>query len=102
MAWKTYPLSVLQQGCLVSCPVDRYFLRSFPKLTFVLSGAADRETTRPEDKAYSLLGIFGVNMPILYGEGERNAFFRLQVMIYQTFSDHSIFAWRAAVLPCTT
>jgi hypothetical protein len=28
--------------------------------------------------AYCLLGIFGVNMPLLYGEGER-AFLRLQV-----------------------
>jgi len=34
-------------------------------------------------------------MPILYGEGEQNAFFRLQVMIFQTVSDHSIFAWKA-------
>jgi hypothetical protein len=60
-----------------------------------LVGAANRETTRPEDLAYSLLGLFGVNMPILYGEGERNAFFRLQVMIFQSFSDHSILAWKA-------
>ncbi|PMD64809.1 HET-domain-containing protein [Hyaloscypha bicolor E] len=67
-----------------------------------ISWAADRETTRPEDRAYSLLGIFGVNMPILYGEGEQNAFFRLQVMIFQTFSDHSIFAWKALFLPWDT
>ncbi|PMD66736.1 HET-domain-containing protein [Hyaloscypha bicolor E] len=64
-----------------------------------MSWAANRETTRPEDLAYSLLGLFGVNMPILYGEGERNAFFRLQVMIFQSFSDHSIFAWKALSLP---
>jgi hypothetical protein len=38
-------------------------------------------------------------MPILYGEGEQNAFFRLQVMIFQSFSDHSIFAWKALSLP---
>jgi hypothetical protein len=63
-----------------------------------LAGAANRETTRPEDLAYSLLGLFGVNMPILYSEGEQNAFFRLQVMIFQSFSDHSIFAWRALSL----
>jgi hypothetical protein len=43
-----------------------------------MSWASDRETTRPEDLAYCLLGIFGVNMPLLYGEGER-AFLRLQV-----------------------
>ena len=43
-----------------------------------MSWASRRDTTRTEDVAYSLLGIFGVNMPLLYGEGER-AFLRLQV-----------------------
>jgi hypothetical protein len=43
-----------------------------------MSWASERETTRVEDRAYSLLGILGVNMPLLYGEGER-AFIRLQV-----------------------
>ncbi|PMD15037.1 hypothetical protein NA56DRAFT_355959 [Hyaloscypha hepaticicola] len=42
-----------------------------------MSWASRRETTRLEDAAYCLLGIFGVNMPLLYGEG-KNAFFRLQ------------------------
>jgi hypothetical protein len=41
-------------------------------------------------------------MPILYGEGEQHAFFRLQVMIFQTFSDYSIFAWKALYLPWDT
>ncbi|KAI1265851.1 HET-domain-containing protein [Xylariaceae sp. FL1019] len=41
-----------------------------------MSWAADRETTRTEDIAYSLLGIFDVNMPLLYGEG-RKAYTRL-------------------------
>jgi len=35
----------------------------------------------------------------MYGEGEQNAFFRLQVAIFQTVSDHSIFAWEATRLP---
>jgi hypothetical protein len=43
-----------------------------------MSWISDRETTRSEDMAYCLLGIFGVNMPLLYGEGEK-AFLRLQV-----------------------
>jgi hypothetical protein len=38
-----------------------------------MSWAANRETTRTEDIAYCLMGLFGVNMPLLYGEG-RNAF----------------------------
>ena len=43
-----------------------------------MSWASERETTRKEDLAYCLLGIFGVNMPLLYGEGSK-AFLRLQV-----------------------
>ena len=42
-----------------------------------LSWATGRQTTRKEDKAYSLLGMFGIYMPLIYGEGEENAFRRL-------------------------
>ncbi|ORY15390.1 NACHT domain-domain-containing protein [Clohesyomyces aquaticus] len=42
-----------------------------------LSWAQSRQTTRKEDKAYSLLGIFGIYMPLIYGEGEEHAFKRL-------------------------
>ena len=51
--------------------------------------------TRMEDRAYSLMGLFGVNMPPLYGEGEK-AFFRLQLEILRISDDESIFAWRDA------
>ncbi|KAE9374308.1 HET-domain-containing protein [Stipitochalara longipes BDJ] len=57
-----------------------------------MSWAARRETTRIEDRAYSLMGLFNVNMPTLYGEGER-AFLRLQQEIIRTTEDQSIFAW---------
>jgi hypothetical protein len=43
-----------------------------------LSWAENRQTTRKEDKAYSLLGIFDVYMPLIYGEGSDNAFTRLR------------------------
>jgi hypothetical protein len=46
-----------------------------------MSWAKTRQTKREEDKAYSLLGIFGVYMPLIYGEGA-NAFRRLQKEIY--------------------
>ncbi|KAH9228646.1 hypothetical protein K456DRAFT_801605 [Colletotrichum gloeosporioides 23] len=49
-------------------------------------------TTRKEDMAYCLLGLFGINMPLLYGEGD-NAFLRLQEEIIKVFTDQSIFAW---------
>jgi hypothetical protein len=57
-----------------------------------MSWAAKRETTRLEDQAYCLLGIFGVNMPLLYGEG-RSAFLRLQLEIMRISNDESLFAW---------
>lgn len=57
-----------------------------------LSWASTRETTRIEDEAYCLLGIFGVNMPMLYGEGER-AFYRLQEEILRQTEDHSFLLW---------
>jgi hypothetical protein len=50
-----------------------------------MSWASDRQTTRVEDIAYCLLGIFNVNMPLLYGEGGK-AFIRLQVHIQTTFA----------------
>lgn len=57
-----------------------------------MSWASVRVTTRPEDIAYCLLGLFGVNMSLLYGEGER-AFIRLEETILESSDDHSIFAW---------
>ncbi|KAM6523525.1 hypothetical protein FSOLCH5_004142 [Fusarium solani] len=54
---------------------------------------AHRETTRPEDMAYSLMGIFGINMPILYGEGNK-AFLRLQEEVLKKSGDQSILVWR--------
>ncbi|KAK3070151.1 hypothetical protein LTR53_010959 [Teratosphaeriaceae sp. CCFEE 6253] len=59
-----------------------------------LSWAAGRCTSRPEDRAYSLLGLFGINMPLLYGEGKK-AFVRLQEEIIRSSNDLSIFAWQS-------
>lgn len=57
-----------------------------------MSWAAHRQTTKVEDQAYSLLGIFDINLPVIYGEGSR-AFARLQEEIMKTHADQSIFAW---------
>src|SRR5579862_1396337 len=59
-----------------------------------MSWASKRETTRVEDLAYCLIGIFGVNMPMLYGERER-AFVRLQEEIMKVSDDHSLFVWKS-------
>ncbi|KAI0379481.1 HET-domain-containing protein [Hypomontagnella monticulosa] len=75
-----------------------------------MSWAAKRVTTRPEDIAYCLMGIFSVNMPMLYGEGGEKAgvynicaslplnyadlsFIRLQEEIMKQSDDQSLFAW---------
>jgi hypothetical protein len=57
-----------------------------------MSWASKRITTRDEDTAYCLLGIFNVNMPLLYGEGMK-AFRRLQEEIIKINNDLTIFAW---------
>ena len=57
-----------------------------------MSWVARRQTTRPEDIAYCMLGIFGANMPLLYGEGLM-AFRRLQEEILHRNNDITILAW---------
>ncbi|KAK0657905.1 heterokaryon incompatibility protein-domain-containing protein [Cercophora newfieldiana] len=60
-----------------------------------MSWAAKRCTTRLEDIAYCLMGIFNVNMPMLYGEGNK-AFIRLQEEILKQCEDQSLFTWIAS------
>ena len=57
-----------------------------------LSWASRRQTSRVEDRAYSLFGVLGVSMFIDYGEREK-AFQRLQRTILENSRDESIFAW---------
>ncbi|RYP31989.1 hypothetical protein DL767_005434 [Monosporascus sp. MG133] len=52
--------------------------------------ASERRTTREEDIVYCLLGLFQVNMPLLYGEGESKAFRRLQEEILRDSNDQTI------------
>lgn len=60
-----------------------------------MSWASKRTTTRIEDRAYCLLGIFNVNMPLLYGEGSR-AMIRLQEERLKRDEDHSLFLWQTS------
>ncbi|KAI1324210.1 heterokaryon incompatibility protein-domain-containing protein [Xylariaceae sp. FL0255] len=58
-----------------------------------MSWVARRNTSREEDMAYCLLGIFDVNMPLLYGEGMK-AFRRLQeILAHEYYKDHTLYAW---------
>jgi hypothetical protein len=58
-----------------------------------MTWASERLTSRVEDTAYrySLMGLFNVFMPMLYGEGNR-AFVRLQEEILRRPEDYTIFA----------
>jgi hypothetical protein len=58
-----------------------------------ISWASSRQTTRPEDFAYCLLGLFDINMPLSYGEGSEKVFVLLQEAIMQTLDGQTIFAW---------
>lgn len=62
-------------------------LRASEKMVLALG----RQTSRREDRAYSLLGLFDVNIPLLYGEGDR-AFRRLQREILQAGAGSSLLA----------
>ncbi|KAJ1328918.1 HET domain-containing protein [Microdochium nivale] len=57
-----------------------------------MSWLARRKTTRIEDMAYCMLGLFNINMPLLYGEGGK-AFIRLQEEIIKNTPDLTIFCW---------
>ena len=67
--------------------------RKYVSIARRMSWAASREATRAEDVAYSLLGVLGVNLPLLYGEGGARAFMRLQREILDVTQDESILAW---------
>lgn len=59
-----------------------------------MSWVSRRQTTRAEDIAYCMLGMFDIHMPLIYGEGDK-AFMRLQEEIAKQTCDLSLFAWTA-------
>jgi hypothetical protein len=73
----------------ITLPLDDWRSKSVAQK---MSWASRRKTSRVEDIAYCLLGLFGVSMAPLYGEGA-NAFLRLQLEIIGKTDDQSIFAW---------
>jgi hypothetical protein len=75
---------------ILKSPGSLYYYSVASRMTW----AAYRETTRIEDTAYCLLGIFDVNMPLIYGEGIK-AFRRLQEEIIKRSNDMTIFAWQS-------
>jgi hypothetical protein len=55
-----------------------------------MSWAANRNTTREEDQAYCLLGIFDIHMPLIYGEGRKKALDQLQREFQNTLNPASL------------
>ncbi|KAK4448506.1 heterokaryon incompatibility protein-domain-containing protein [Podospora aff. communis PSN243] len=83
--------------------IDRAVLQNVDVLSEVpvarkMSWAASRQTTRIEDMAYCMLGVFDVNMALLYGEGEK-AFLRLQEEIARSSNDLTLFVWKEQGFP---
>ncbi|KAI5982333.1 hypothetical protein EDD15DRAFT_150699 [Pisolithus albus] len=58
-----------------------------------LRWASFRRTTRPEDIAYSLFGIFDVHLPVLYGESAEHALGRLLTEVVSQSGDISVLDW---------
>ena len=54
--------------------------------------ASMRQATRVEDAAYSLLGIFSLSLPVVYGEGDK-ALGRMLAQLLTSSGDTSILAW---------
>lgn len=82
----------ISQGVLVESVIDIRRALDLTSIAQRMSWASRRTTTKEEDIAYCLLGIFDVNMPLLYGEGLK-AFQRLQEEIMKKYDDQSILAW---------
>ncbi|PHH93288.1 hypothetical protein CDD83_7987 [Cordyceps sp. RAO-2017] len=92
----TKPLLSLRNGRCLACNASDNLSDILGSLnaSVIMGWAANRSTTRREDVAYCLMGLFNVNMPLLYGEGDK-AFMRLQAAILERSSDHSLLLWRA-------
>ncbi|KAG0700564.1 hypothetical protein DFH29DRAFT_614532 [Suillus ampliporus] len=71
--------------------------RAWEKMTW----AAGRKTTRIEDIAYSLIGIFDISMTIAYGEGDR-AFKRFMAEFIQNCKEWQILVWAGGLPGCPT
>ncbi|EIW77488.1 HET-domain-containing protein, partial [Coniophora puteana RWD-64-598 SS2] len=77
--------------------IPRLDIAFFSPLTYAvdtrMTWAAKRVTTRAEDVAYSLMGVFGVSFQIAYGEGADRAFARLIEAIILSGCDLSVLNW---------
>jgi hypothetical protein len=84
---------VVERFTEILAPVLVFGITEYYCVAEKMKWASRRKTTRREDMAYCLLGIFNINMPLLYGEGNK-AFERLQEEILRRSDDLSLFLWQ--------
>ncbi|OAG10753.1 HET-domain-containing protein, partial [Paraphaeosphaeria sporulosa] len=77
---------------ITGIPVDALHGREISEFTIAerFSWTDNRQTTREEDAAYCLLGIFGIYMPLIYGEGKEHAIKRLKKMVHEDITSASV------------
>ena len=75
-----------------------HFVPSCDRVAEKMKWASPRKTTKIEDAAYSLLGLFNVSLSIAYGEADR-AWYRLMSVIANECTDASFFAWAGQPSP---
>lgn len=84
--WISFKTKIAEEVLLGNCALNNCSIAE------KFSWAASRKTSRPEDESYCLLGLLGVEMPLIYGEG-RKAFLRLQETLLARTTDYTLLAW---------
>ena len=72
LAQQVYEITGIPINALQGSPLSHF------SVSARISWAENRETKRKEDKAYSLMGLFDIHMPLIYGEGREKAYMRLR------------------------
>ncbi|KIK18083.1 hypothetical protein PISMIDRAFT_110122, partial [Pisolithus microcarpus 441] len=88
--------AILEELCKATQISERHLRNFRPGMEDArsrLCWASHRRTTRPEDVAYSLFGIFEVHLPVMYGETAQNALGRLLEVIISRSGDVSVLDW---------
>lgn len=82
LAQQIHQITNIPVDALHGCPLTQF------SASERMRWAERRQTKKPEDRAYSLLGIFDVWIPVIYGEGEKMAFRRLQREMQEQAGKH--------------
>ncbi|KAF8435391.1 heterokaryon incompatibility protein-domain-containing protein [Boletus edulis BED1] len=101
----SYQFHLLHHVILMATGLDMATICHFrpgvhtPSLPERMKWVARRLTTRAEDKAYCMMGVFGVSISVAYGEGAERAFFRLFAAILEVGCHRDWFVWGGKAIP---